>query len=156
MWGQNGSKRGAKFGPFLKGPNWPHFIGAVLGSKFRPHFWGQNGPFLFTVFIYRQFFKTTGQNVSFFKHQFSKINKAFNKIMQKQKNWNNILMNNKAKFCIRLLHILPHGCPIIFIDLLYHHEKRLTHKRHISSNIAFTLQNALPSPFNDPTTMVSN
>ena len=104
----------------------------------------------------RQFFKTTGQNVSFFKHQFSKINKAFNKIMQKQKNWNNILMNNKAKFCIRLLHILPHGCPIIFIDLLYHHEKRLTHKRHISSNIAFTLQNALPSPFNDPTTMVSN
>ena len=51
MWGQNGSKRGAKFGPFLKGPNWPHFIGAVLGSKFWPHFWGQNGPFLFTVWI---------------------------------------------------------------------------------------------------------
>ena len=50
MWGQNGSKRGAKFGPFLKGPNWPHFIGAVLGSKFWPHFWGQNGPFLFTVY----------------------------------------------------------------------------------------------------------
>ena len=51
MWGQNGSKRGAKFGPFLKGPNWPHFIGAVLGSKFWPHFWGQNGTFLFTVCV---------------------------------------------------------------------------------------------------------
>ncbi len=49
MCGQNGSERGAKFGPFLKGPNWPHFIGAVLGSKFWPHFWGQNGPLLFTV-----------------------------------------------------------------------------------------------------------
>ena len=52
MWGQNGSERGAKFGPFLKGPNWPYFIGAVLGSKFWPHFWGQNGPFLFTVYVF--------------------------------------------------------------------------------------------------------
>ncbi len=61
MWGQNGSERGAKFGPFLNGPNWPHFIGAVLGSKFWPHFWGQNGPFLFTVWsVLQQSISYTG------------------------------------------------------------------------------------------------